>query len=78
MSIPHRTLGRTGQSVSTIGVGGWHLGLPAVSESLSLTIVRSALDRGINFLDNSWDYNDGLSETRGGRRFRTAIVRRPS
>jgi len=78
MSIPYRTLGRTGQSVSAIGVGGWHLGLPAVSESLSLTIVRSALDRGINFLDNSWDYNDGLSETRVGRRFRTAIVRRPS
>jgi aryl-alcohol dehydrogenase-like predicted oxidoreductase len=67
MSIPHRTLGRTGQSVSAIGVGGWHLGLPAVSESLSLTIVRSALDRGINFLDNSWDYNDGLSETRMGK-----------
>jgi len=67
MSIPHRTLGRTGQSVSAIGVGGWHLGLPVVSESLSLTIVRSALDRGINFLDNSWDYNDGLSETRVGK-----------
>jgi len=67
MSIPHRTLGRTGQSVSAIGVGGWHLGWPAVSESLSLTIVRSALDRGINFLDNSWDYNDGLSETRVGK-----------
>lgn len=67
MSVPYRTLGRTGQSVSAIGVGGWHLGLPAVSESLSLTIVRSALDRGINFLDNSWDYNDGLSETRMGK-----------
>lgn len=63
----YRTLGATGEKVSAIGLGGWHLGLPKVDEQLSLRIVRSAVDRGINFLDNSWDYNDGASETRMGK-----------
>ena len=65
--IPHRTLGSTGEDVSCIGVGGWHLGLNQVDEELSLRIVRSAIDRGINFMDNSWDYNDGESERRMGK-----------
>src|SRR5712692_11650746 len=65
--IPRRVLGRTGESVSSIGVGGWHLGLPHVDEALSVRIVRTALDRGINFMDNCWDYNDGASETRMGK-----------
>src|SRR5882757_1585644 len=69
-TIPYRTLGRTGQSVSAIGLGGWHLGLPQVDEQLSLRIIRTAIDRGINFLDNSWDYNDGASETRMGKALR--------
>ena len=60
--VPHRVLGRTGVSVSAIGLGGWHLALKHVDEPLSLRIVRSAIDRGITFLDNSWDYNDGASE----------------
>src|SRR3954468_1668847 len=63
----YRTLGNTGEQVSRLGLGGWHLGLPKVDEQLSLRIVRSAVDRGINFLDNSWDYNDGASETRMGK-----------
>src|SRR5215813_6755950 len=66
MSIPHRTLGRTGQTVSAIGVDGWHLDLHTVSEDLSLRIVRTAIDRGITFMDNSWGYNDGASEIRMG------------
>jgi aryl-alcohol dehydrogenase-like predicted oxidoreductase len=70
MSVPCRTLGHTGESVSAIGLGGWHLGLEAVSESLSQRIVRSAIDRGITFMDNSWDYNDGLSEKRMGKALR--------
>ena len=65
--MPYRTLGRTGERVSAIGLGGSHLGLKAVSEDLSIRIVRSALDRGLNFLDNSWDYNDGASEIRMGK-----------
>jgi len=63
----YRTLGSTGEKVSAIGVGGWHLGLEHVDEDLSLRIVRTAIDRGINFMDNSWDYNDGESERRMGK-----------
>ncbi len=65
--MPYRTLGRTGERVSAIGLGGWHLGMKTVSEDLSIRIIRSALDRGLNFLDNSWDYNDGVSEIRMGK-----------
>src|SRR5213596_3537523 len=69
-TIPYRTLGRTGVRVSAIGLGGWHLGLERVDEPLSFRIIRTAIDRGINFLDNSWDYNDGASETRMGKALR--------
>jgi predicted aldo/keto reductase-like oxidoreductase len=66
----YRTLGSTGERVSPIGVGGWHLGLPKVDEQLAIRIVRSAIDRGINFMDNSWDYNEGASEVRMGKALR--------
>jgi len=68
--MPYRVLGHTGERVSCIGVGGWHLGLKHVDESLAIRIVRTAIDRGINFLDNSWDYNDGASEIRMGQALR--------
>src|SRR5207302_4501937 len=63
----YRDLGSTGEKVSAIGVGGWHLGLTQVDENLAIRIVRTAIDRGINFLDNCWDYNDGASEIRMGK-----------
>src|SRR5690242_2264830 len=66
----YRDLGRTGEKVSAIGVGGWHLGLPNVDENVAIRIVRTAIDRGINFLDNSWDYNEGASEIRMGKALR--------
>ena len=66
----YRTLGSTGEKVSAIGVGGWHLGLKTVDEQLAIRIVRSAIDRGINFLDNCWDYNEGASELRMGKALR--------
>ena len=66
----YRTLGSTGEKVSAVGVGGWHLGLSHVDEELAIRIVRSAIDRGINFLDNCWDYNEGKSETRMGKALR--------
>ena len=66
----YRTLGSTGEKVSAIGVGGWHLGLKKVDEQLAIRIVRSAIDRGVNFLDNCWDYNDGSSELRVGKALR--------
>jgi aryl-alcohol dehydrogenase-like predicted oxidoreductase len=65
-----RRLGKTGEEVSAIGVGGWHLSLEKVDEQTAIRIVRKALDEGINFLDNSWDYNDGASEIRVGKALR--------
>lgn len=66
----YRNLGSTGEKVSAIGIGGWHLGMKSVDEPLAIRIVRTAIDRGINFLDNSWDYNEGASETRMGKALR--------
>jgi aryl-alcohol dehydrogenase-like predicted oxidoreductase len=68
--MPYQVLGRTGERVSAIGLGGWHIGLKHVDQKTAIRIVRAAVDRGINFLDNSWDYNDGESETRMGRALR--------
>ncbi|HEY0785007.1 MAG TPA: aldo/keto reductase [Acidobacteriaceae bacterium] len=65
--MQYRTLGSTGEKVSAIGLGGWHIGLPTVTEAAAIRLVRTAIDRGINFMDNSWDYNDGLSELRMGK-----------
>src|SRR6185295_4771316 len=64
--IPYRTLGHTGEKVSMVGLGGFHIGVQK-DEKESIAIVRSALDRGINFLDNCWDYNEGQSEVRMGK-----------
>ncbi|MBV9183814.1 MAG: aldo/keto reductase, partial [Acidobacteria bacterium] len=64
-SIPYRTMGRSGEKISLVGIGGYHLGRP--SEQDSIRIVRTALDEGVNFLDNCWDYNQGLSEERMGK-----------
>src|SRR5690242_18213643 len=69
-SIPKRTLGRTGERVSAIGLGGFHLGKPELPEAESLRIIRTAIDAGITFLDNSWDYNGGASEIRMGKALR--------
>ena len=63
-------MGRTGETVSAIGLGGFHLGMPEVDEALAIRIVREAVDRGITFMDNCWDYNDGLSEVRMGKALR--------
>jgi aryl-alcohol dehydrogenase-like predicted oxidoreductase len=64
-SIPLRPLGSTGERVSCIGVGGAHLG--TIDEKVAIKIVRAALDEGITFLDNSWDYHKGASEKRMGK-----------
>src|ERR1035437_9302325 len=66
----YRTLGGTGEKVSAIGIGGWHIGLKGGDEQLSIRIIRTAVDRGINFMDNSWDYNEGASEIRMGKALR--------
>src|SRR5579871_293789 len=72
----YRELGNTGERVSAVGIGGWHLGLKSVDEDLAIRIVRTAIDGGINFLDNCWDYNDGASEIRMGKALRDGYRQR--
>jgi uncharacterized protein len=67
--IPYRKLGRTGQEVSIVGIGGYHIG-EKPTEAEAIRIVRTALDEGVNFLDNCWDYNEGASEIRMGKALR--------
>lgn len=67
LAIPMRILGRTGERVSAIGLGGFHLGKPELPEGEAIRIIRTAIDAGVNFLDNSWDYNGGASELRMGK-----------
>jgi predicted aldo/keto reductase-like oxidoreductase len=71
--VPTRLLGSTGERVSAVGLGGWHLALPHVSESLADRIMRTCLDRGITFFDNCWDYNRGASERRMGTTLKGAL-----
>src|SRR5687767_831147 len=68
--MPMRRLGRTGVEVSLIGLGGWHHGFKYIDDELSIRIIRSAIDNGINFMDNCWDYNEGASEIRMGKALR--------
>jgi predicted aldo/keto reductase-like oxidoreductase len=63
----YRKLGRTGERVSAIGLGGYHLGQKTLDESEAIRLTHQAIDRGINFLDNCWDYNGGVSEERMGK-----------
>src|SRR5258708_30301969 len=67
--FPTRTLGRTDEKVSVVGLGGYHVGMQS-DEQESIRIIRAALDGGINFLDNCWDYNGGQSEIRLGKALR--------
>ena len=67
--MPYRRLGRTGEMVSLVGLGGYHIGIQK-EEQESIHLIRTAIDNGINFLDNSWDYNEGVSEIRMGKALR--------
>lgn len=73
--MPYRALGKTGEFVSVIGLGGHHIGRQA-DEKESITIIRTAIDNGINFMDNCWDYNNGKSEVRMGKALRDGYRRR--
>jgi aryl-alcohol dehydrogenase-like predicted oxidoreductase len=73
--IPYRTLGRSGEKVSMVGIGGFHIGKQS-DEQESVHIIRAAMDSGINFLDNCWDYNDGQSEVRMGKALRDGYRQR--
>ena len=67
--MPYRSLGRTGEQVSAIGLGGYHIGKQA-DEQESIRLIRSSIDGGITFMDNCWDYNGGVSEIRMGKALR--------
>ncbi len=62
----YRMLGSTGQKVSAIGMGGFHMSKPKTDEE-AVKLIRTAIDRGISFMDNCWDYADGVSEIRMGK-----------
>src|SRR5258708_11874764 len=64
-----RRLGRTGEWVSVIGLGGYHIGKQA-DENESIRLIRNAIDKGVSFMDNCWDYNGGESEIRMGKALR--------
>ncbi len=65
-AIPRRKLGKTGEAISLIGLGGYHIGMQR-DEAESIRIIRAALDAGVNFMDNCWDYHEGASEIRMGK-----------
>ncbi len=63
--LPMRLLGRTGERVSLLCLGGWHIGAASFGEPLedeAIRIMHAAIDEGVNFFDNAWDYNNGFSE----------------
>src|SRR5262249_39728407 len=62
MPIPTRPLGKTGVNVSIICLGGWHIGQPAIGDAEAERIMHAAIDEGVTFFDNAWDYHDGRSE----------------
>jgi predicted aldo/keto reductase-like oxidoreductase len=73
--MPYRTLGKTKEKVSALGLGGYHLGHPS-DPAEAVRIVRSAIDRGITFMDNCWDYHEGESERRMGTALRDGYRQR--
>ena len=73
--MTYRTLGRTGEKVSMMGLGGYHIGNQK-DEQESIRIIRTAIDNGVNFLDNCWDYNGGESEVRMGKALRDGYRQR--
>jgi len=66
----YRQLGTTGETVSAIGLGGYHIGKESLDATASVALIRKAIDHGITFMDNCWDYNEGTSEIRMGQAMR--------
>jgi uncharacterized protein len=69
LNMIYRELGTTGERVSAIGMGGYHLGKQKEATE-SIQLMHAGIDRGITFLDNCWDYNEGISEIRMGQALR--------
>jgi len=73
--MPKRRLGRTGVEVSLVGLGGFHIGV-AKDEQTAIRIIRMAIDHGLTFMDNCWDYNEGKSQIWMGRALRDGYRKR--
>ncbi len=71
MSLPTRPLGKTEAKVSILCLGGWHIGQPAIGDAEAERIMHAAIDEGITFFDNAWDYHDGRSEEIMGKALAT-------
>ena len=65
--MPYRPLGRTGENVSLLGLGGAHFGMMMPDEEYAVRFIRTGIDGGVNFVETSWDYDWGLSEYRIGK-----------
>lgn len=63
IELPKRVLGRTGEKVTILGIGGFHVAADFVTDEIAIQIIRTAIDRGVNFMDNAWSYQKGRSET---------------
>ncbi len=70
LSQKTRVLGKTGEKVSILGIGGYHIGVSSLSDEVAIEIIRTAIDRGVNFMDNAWFYHGGRSEILMGRALR--------
>ncbi len=77
--LPKRPLGKTGEMVSIICLGGWHIG--AIEQKLAIELMHAAIDEGLTFFDNAWDYHDGGAEevmgkalAEGGRRDKVFLM----
>ena len=66
MTLPTRPLGNTGIDVSLIGVGGGHIARKTIPESTTVRVIQRAVDEGVTFMDNAWEYHGGESERRMG------------
>lgn len=64
--IPKRDLGSTGRKVSILGVGGGHVGSAKLTNREAVYLVQYAIEKGITFMDNAWEYSDGRAESRMG------------
>ena len=71
----YRTMGRSGEKVSLLGLGGYHIAM-GLTEQESIHLIRTAIDNGVTFMDNCWDYNDGVSEVRMGKALRDGYRKR--
>ncbi len=75
-TLGKRMLGKTGVEVSMLGLGGYHIGQSKLSDDEAVRLIRRAIDNGISFLDNCWDYNEGKSEERVGKALRDGYRQR--